>query len=77
MRTTNYNPSKLEVDFAKAFRDLAPQLEDKLYQGEQVTDIESIHDADNPLVIFKLQDKEGDKHEVVVQIIQRPDTIVK
>jgi len=77
MRTTYYNPSKLEVDFAKAFKDLAPQLENKLRQGEQVIDIESIHDVDNPLVIFKLKDKEGDLHEVVVQIIQRPDSIVK
>ncbi|WP_439882358.1 hypothetical protein ACSX1A_04160 [Pontibacter sp. MBLB2868] len=77
MRTRYYNPSKLEVSFAKAFEDLSPQLEDKLDEGEQVVDIESVHNADNPMVIFKLKDKEGDLHEVVVQIIQRPDTIVK
>lgn len=77
MITTYYNPSKLEVDFAKAFKDLTPQLEDKLQEGEQVVDIKSVHDADNPMVIFKLKDKEGDFHEVVVQIIQRPDHIVK
>jgi hypothetical protein len=77
MITTYYNPSKLEVNFAKAFKDLTPQLEDKLDEGNQVIDIESIHDADNPMVIFKLKDKEGDMHEVVVQIIQRPDHIVK
>ncbi|MFD2512597.1 hypothetical protein ACFSRY_01850 [Pontibacter locisalis] len=77
MITTYYNPSKLEVDFAKAFKDLTPQLEDKLEEGEQVVDIKSVHDADNPMVIFKLKDKEGDFHEVVVQIIQRPDHIVK
>jgi hypothetical protein len=28
-------------------------------------------------MIYKLEDKEGDVHEVVVQIIQRPDHIVK
>lgn len=77
MRTTYYNPSKLEVDFAKALEDLTPQLERKLDEGEQVIDIESVHDADNPLVIFKLKDQEGDLHEVVVQIIQRPDSMVK
>ncbi|MDX5418177.1 MAG: hypothetical protein LPK09_03095 [Hymenobacteraceae bacterium] len=77
MRTTHYNPSKLEVNFAKAFKDLTPQLEDKLDEGEQVVNIESIHNADNPMVIFKLKDREGDMHEVVVQIIQRPDSIVK
>lgn len=54
-----------------------PQLETKLDEGERVVDVESVHDADNPLVIFKLEDKEGDLHEVVVQIIQRPDSIVK
>ncbi|WP_347159048.1 hypothetical protein [Pontibacter chitinilyticus] len=77
MRTTYYNPSELEVDFAKALKDLSPHLERQLSHGEQVVDIESVHDADNPMVIYKLKDKEGDLHEVVVQIIQRPDAIVK
>jgi hypothetical protein len=77
MRTTHYNPSKLEVDFAKAFKDLTPQLETKLNEGERVIDIKSEFDIDNPMVIYKLEDKEGDVHEVVVQIIQRPDHIVK
>ncbi|MCC9167620.1 hypothetical protein [Pontibacter harenae] len=75
MRTTNYNPSPLEVNFAKAFKDLTPQLESRI-EGGKVVNIESIHDADNPMVIFKLEDQEGDLHEVVVQIIQRPDAIV-
>lgn len=77
MRTTHYNPSKLEVNFAKAFHELAPQLESQLDEGERVVDIETINDIDNPMVIYKLEDKEGDLHEVVVQIIQRPDAIVK
>ena len=76
MRTTFYNPSKLEVDFAKAFKDLTPQLENKLKAGERVVSTKSIHDIDNPMIIYKLKDKEGDVHEVVVQIIQRPDQIV-
>ncbi len=77
MRTTYYNPSTLEVNFAKALEDLAPNLEDRLEEGHHVVEIESIRDADNPMVIYKLQDAEGDLHEVVVQIIQRPDHIVK
>ena len=77
MRTTYYNPSRLEVDFAKAIEDLAPQLETRLGEGERVVDILAEHDADNPMVTYKLKDKEGDIHEVVVQIIQRPDHIVK
>ncbi len=77
MRTRFYNPSKLEVNFAKAVKDLTQQLEDKLDEGQRVINTESVHDTDNPMVIFKLEDKEGDLHEVVVQIIQRPDSIVK
>ncbi|AKD04414.1 hypothetical protein PKOR_16630 [Pontibacter korlensis] len=77
MRTRFYNPSKLEVNFAKAIRELTEQVETKLDEGERVIDTKSIHDADNPMVIFKLEDKEGDLHEVVVQVIQRPDSIVK
>lgn len=77
MRTRFYNPSKLEVNFARAVKDLTEQLEKKLDEGERVINTESIHNTDNPMVIFKLEDKEGDLHEVVVQIIQRPDSIVK
>jgi len=76
MRTVNYNPSSLEVNFAKAFHDLTPQIETKL-TGAQVIDIKSNCDIDNPQVTFKLKDSEGDFHEVVVQIIQRPDHIIK
>ncbi|MFD2245074.1 hypothetical protein [Pontibacter ruber] len=75
MRTTQYNPSPLEVDFARAFKELAPQLESKLGAGK-VIDITSKHDIDNPIVIYKMEDKEGDLHEIVVQIIQRPDSLV-
>lgn len=76
MRTTYYNPSTLEVKFAQALEELTPQLEKKLNEGERVIDIESVLDADNPMVIYRLEDKEGDEHEVVVQIIQRPDHII-
>lgn len=75
MKTKYYNPSSLEVNFAKAFQDLTPQLEDKLDSGK-VINITPVHDADNPMVIYKLKDEEGDLHEVVIQIIQRPDNLV-
>ncbi|MCC9137989.1 hypothetical protein ACFSKU_03930 [Pontibacter silvestris] len=76
MKTLDYNPSTLEVTIAKALKELTPQLEEKLGKGEQVIDIQSVYDADNPLVTFKIKDNEGDLHEVVIQIIQRPDQIV-
>jgi hypothetical protein len=75
MKTKHYNPSTLEVDFAKAFKDLTPQLESRLTAGK-VINITSVHDIDNPMVIYKLKDEEGDLHEVVIQIIQRPDGLV-
>lgn len=76
MRTVNYNPSLLEVDFAKAFHELSPQIENRLSHG-QVVQVKAEHAIDNPQLTFRIQDKEGDMHEVVVQIIQRPDHIVK
>ena len=76
MRTLNYNPSSLEVNFAKAFHDLTPQIETKL-AGARVIEIRPNYTIDNPQVTFKLKDDEGDLHEVVIQIIQRPDHIVK
>lgn len=76
MRTVNYNPSSLEVDFAKAFHELSPQIENRLGYG-QVVQVKAEHNIDNPQLTFRIQDKEGDMHEVVVQIIQRPDHVVK
>lgn len=76
MRTVNYNPSSLEVNFAKAFHDLTPQIENKL-TGTQVVEIKSNYNIDNPQITFKLKDEEGDFHEIVVQVIQRPDHIIK
>lgn len=75
MKTKYYNPSMLEVNFAKALEDMTQQIEDRLDAGK-VVNITPIHNADNPMVIYKLKDEEGDLHEVVVQIIQRPDHLV-
>lgn len=54
---------------------MAQQLEERLDSGK-VINITPIHNTDNPMVIYKLKDEEGDLHEVVVQIIQRPDNLV-
>ncbi|HEY4650701.1 MAG TPA: hypothetical protein VIG72_04770, partial [Pontibacter sp.] len=71
MKTRHYNPSTLEVEFAKAFHELSPQLEKKIKQT-QVVDVKADHTLDNPQLTYRLKDKEGDLHEIVVQIIQRP-----
>jgi hypothetical protein len=73
MKTVNYNPSPLEVELAKAIIGLRPQLS-KLLSTNEIIGIDNMIDKDNPMVILKLRDTDGDAHEVVLKIIQRPDT---
>jgi hypothetical protein len=72
MKTTSYNPSPLEVDFANALHILQEQIEKHL-QGNKVVNVESNLTRDNPMVKFSMVDGDGDPHEVVIRIIQIPD----
>ena len=72
MKTSTYNPSPIEVDFANSLYILQKEIEKHL-QGNQVTNVETFLKRDNPMVRFSLVDKDGDPHEVVVRIIQIPD----
>lgn len=72
MKTTTYNPSPLEVDFANALYILQDQIQKHLHDNE-VINVESDIKQDNPIVKFSLLDKDGDPHEIVVRIIQIPD----
>ncbi|HMG92156.1 MAG TPA: hypothetical protein VK589_19000 [Chryseolinea sp.] len=72
MKTSAYNPSPLEVDFANALFVLQKELEKNLHDN-QIIHVESQIRRDNPMVKFSLLDKDGDPHEVVVRIIQIPD----
>ncbi|RAV98083.1 hypothetical protein [Pseudochryseolinea flava] len=72
MKTSTYNPSPLEVDFANALYILQKELEKHL-QDNQIIHVESHIRKDNPMVKFSLLDKDGDPHEIVVRIIQIPD----
>lgn len=72
MKTSSYNPSPLEVDFANALYLLQKEIEKHL-QDNQVVHVESSINRDNPLIRFNLLDKDGDPHEIVVRIIQIPD----
>jgi hypothetical protein len=72
MKTTTYNPSSLEVDFANAITILKKEIEKHL-QNNQITNIEPNIARDNPMVKFTLMDKDGDPHEIVVRIVQIPD----
>ncbi|HZY78120.1 MAG TPA: hypothetical protein VFE50_01260 [Cyclobacteriaceae bacterium] len=72
MKTAAYNPSSLEVDFANALIILQKDIQ-KHVQGNQIVNIESNINRDNPMVKFSLVDKDGDPHEIVIRIIQIPD----
>jgi len=72
MKTSTYNPSSLEVDFANALQILQKEIEKHLLNN-QITHVENHLRKDNPMVKFSLLDKDGDPHEIVVRIIQIPD----
>lgn len=72
MKTKGYNPSQLEVDFAKAIGELKHEIE-KYLSGNKIINIENRITEDNPLLLFDLEDGDGDKHEMVIKIIQRAD----
>ena len=72
MKTENYNPSQIEVEFSNALTELTKELEKHLSHNK-ISNVENRIKEDNPMLLFHLIDKDGDPHEVVVQVIQRPD----
>jgi len=72
MITKDYNPSPIEVKFAEAMCGLQNQIEEQL-GIYNVTKIESNTNLDNPTINFHLKDADGDNHEVILKIIQKPD----
>ncbi len=72
MKTVTYNPSPLEVEFAKAFHAVSEHIESKL-ENVSIERIECDLEADNPFVKFFLTDQDNDPHEIVMKIIQLPD----
>lgn len=74
MKTSSYNPSALEIDFANALQILREQIQKHLLDNKIVS-VENQHAKDNPVVKFHLVDKDGDPHEIVVRIIQIPDKL--
>lgn len=72
MKTQHYNPSPLEQTFAEAILSLKSDIQEHL-NGSKITGTKADLQADNPLVHFELEDAEGDKHEVVIKVIQRID----
>jgi hypothetical protein len=74
MKTTQYNPSAIEVEFAKIISGLKDQIQEKA-SGYQITGVEVDSQLDNPSVLFTLVDEDGDQHELLIRLIQRADPI--
>ncbi|MFN3402516.1 MAG: hypothetical protein ACK40G_00385 [Cytophagaceae bacterium] len=72
MKTLVYNPSKLEVDLINIIKDLQPTIEKQL-KPASIIKVEHHLQEDNPLIVYKLIDEDGDKHEIVLKVIQRQD----
>lgn len=73
MKTTQYNPSKLETDFASIIEGLKTQIESQL-QGQKIVDVQHRPELDNPDILFVVEDQDQDRHEIVVRFIQRIET---
>jgi hypothetical protein len=74
MITLDYNPSPIEVSFVEVLCDLKEEINKKL-TGFDVYKIENNTQLDNPTIDFYLRDRDGDKHEIVLRVIQKPDHI--
>jgi len=72
MKTEHYNPSQLEVEFSYALAELQKEL-GKFLTHNTISKVENKVHEDNPVLLFHLVDKDGDPHEVVIQVIQRVD----
>lgn len=69
MKTSSFNPSPIELEFAQAMKSLQDEIQKKI--SSRIVDIQKNLNSDNPTLIFKLEDSDGDKHEIVVKFIQR------
>lgn len=72
MKTKTYNPSPLEVEFVNVIESLQQDINKKLKSSE-IESFEHKLELDNPILKAHVVDKDGDKHTLILQIIQKPD----
>lgn len=72
MITQNYNPSTIEVKFVEVLCELKEEINKKLVDFD-VFNIDNNTNLDNPTIDFFLRDKDGDEHEIILKVIQKPD----
>ena len=76
MKTNNYNPSVFEVNLASAIIASKDTIQEKLKESKmKIIETSERMERDNPLITFQLEDEDGDQHEVVIKVIQRPDIL--
>ena len=75
MITTSYNPSRLELEIGEVIQSLQSEINTRLTDNT-VESITIDKNKDNPNILIKLVDGDGDKHELVLKLIQRSDLIV-
>ena len=73
MKTEQYNPSPLEIAVARSIKHSSDFLNQKL-ENLKIVKVEDEMEKDNPLIVLHLIDGDNDPHEIVLRIIQRPDT---
>ncbi|MBX9853374.1 MAG: hypothetical protein K2X86_16635 [Cytophagaceae bacterium] len=72
MKTSVYNPSHIELEFAQVIQQLQEEIQKKL-KTIAIVSIEKNLNEDNPRLIFKTEDRDGDQHELVIKFIQRSE----
>jgi hypothetical protein len=72
MKTTTYNPSKLELEFSAAIESLLPIISAKL-PDYKISVLQVRNNLDNPFLDLSIEDADGDLHELVIKFVQRPD----
>ncbi len=72
MKTETYNPSPLEVELTNSLLDIREKLNHNL-SSIDIVEMKADLDLDNPMLHISARDHDGDVHEFVIKVIQRPD----
>jgi len=72
MKTSNYNPSVLEVRFTQILREMQEEINARM-DGLKIYRVEDHPERDNPDLHFHIEDSDGDRHVLVLKVIQKPD----
>ena len=72
MKTKSYNPSPLEVEFVNVIESLLHNINEKL-ENSKIRSFEDNIESDYRILNANIIDVDGDKHTVILRVIQKPD----